>query len=51
MVTPPKTAWLLHKAWPGSQLDFVHDAGHAAGEPGTVDGLVRVTDAFAKRLS
>ena len=51
MVTPPRTAWELHKAWPGSQLDFVHDAGHAAGEPGTVDGLVRVTDAFAKRFT
>jgi proline iminopeptidase len=50
MVTPPKAAWALHKVWPGSQLSFVQDAGHAAGEPGTVDGLVRVTDAFAKRF-
>lgn len=50
MVTPPHTAWRLHKAWPGSRIDFVHDAGHAAGEPGTVDGLVRVTNAFARRF-
>lgn len=50
MVTPPATAWRLHNAWPGSTLNLVHDAGHAAGEPGTVDGLVRVTDAFARRL-
>ena len=51
MVTPPATAWALHKNWPGSRIDFVHDAGHAAGEPGTVDRLVRVTDAYAKRFS
>jgi proline iminopeptidase len=51
MVTPPRTAWALHRAWPGSRIDLVHDAGHAAGEPGTVDGLIRVTDAFAKRFS
>lgn len=50
MVTPPETAWKLHKAWANSSLNLVHDAGHAAGEPGTVDGLVRVTDAFARRL-
>ena len=50
MVTPPDTAWRLHQAWPGSSLNLVHDAGHAAGEPGTVDGLVRVTDAFARRF-
>ncbi len=51
MVTPPQTAWRLHRNWPGSRIEFVHDAGHAAGEPGTVDGLVRVTNAFAKRFS
>ena len=51
MVTPPATAWRLHRAWPNSSMNLVHDAGHAAGEPGTVDGLVRVTDAFARRFS
>lgn len=50
MVTPPATAWRLHRAWPNSALNLVHDAGHAAGEPGTVDGLVRATDAFARRF-
>jgi proline iminopeptidase len=50
MVTPPRTAWELAKAWPGVQLNFVPDAGHAAGEPGTVDGLVRATDMFARRF-
>lgn len=50
MVTPPRTAWELSKTWPGVQLNFVADAGHAAGEPGTVDGLVRATDMFARRF-
>lgn len=50
MVTPPDTAWKLHQVWPGSHLNMVHDAGHAAGEPGTIDGLIRATDAFARRF-
>ena len=45
--TPPTSAWELAKAWPDAQLHFVHDAGHSAGEPGIVDGLVRATDQFA----
>ena len=28
-------------------LRIVHDGGHAASEPGIVDGLVRATDEFA----
>lgn len=50
MVTPPRTAWELARAWPGVQLNLVADAGHAAGEPGIVDGLVRATDMFARQL-
>ncbi|PWE17061.1 prolyl aminopeptidase [Marinicauda salina] len=50
MVTPPRTAWALSKAWPGARLEIVPDAGHAAGEPGVIDALVRATDAFARRL-
>ena len=50
MVTPPRTAWELSRVWPGVQLNFVADAGHAAGEPGIVDGLVRATDMFARRF-
>lgn len=45
--TPPTSAWELHKAWPEAELWIVHDAGHSAGEPGIVDGLVRATDQFA----
>ena len=45
--TPPTSAWALKKAWPEAELWIVHDAGHAASEPGIVDGLVRATDQFA----
>ncbi len=47
--TPPATAWELHKAWPEAQLNIVPDGGHLFNEPGILDGLVRATDAFARR--
>lgn len=46
---PPTSAWALKQAWPEVDLRIVHDAGHAASEPGIVDGLVRATDEFARR--
>ncbi|MDN3645347.1 prolyl aminopeptidase [Pontixanthobacter aestiaquae] len=45
--TPPTSAWELKKSWPEVDLRIVHDAGHSAGEPGIIDGLVRATDEFA----
>ena len=45
--TPPTSAWALKKAWPDAELWIVHDAGHSAGEPGIIDGLVRATDKLA----
>ena len=45
--TPPTSAWELKKAWPQVDLRIVDDAGHSAGEPGIVDGLVRATDELA----
>ncbi|MEP3072529.1 prolyl aminopeptidase [Maricaulis sp.] len=50
MVTPPRSAWSLARAWPRARLQMIGDAGHAAGEPGVVDALVRATDAFADRM-
>jgi len=47
VVTPTKTAYELHKAWPGSVLRMVGDAGHAASELGIVDELVKATDRYA----
>ncbi len=49
VVTPMRTAWELHKAWPEATLEVVPDAGHAASEPGIIDALVRATDHFAAR--
>ncbi|ACU34855.1 prolyl aminopeptidase [Actinosynnema pretiosum subsp. pretiosum] len=46
MATPPVTAWELHKAWPGSELVMVGDAGHAFDEPGILKALVEATDRF-----
>jgi proline iminopeptidase len=43
--TPIQTAWALHRAWPEARFEIIGDAGHAATEPGTVDALVRATDA------
>ncbi len=50
VVTPPTTAWALHKAWPGSVLRIVEDAGHAFSEPGTLTCLVDATNRFAGQL-
>ncbi|MFD4369809.1 prolyl aminopeptidase [Rhodococcus sp. NPDC058521] len=46
VVCPATSAWELHKAWPGSELHIVDDAGHAALEPGIVHHLVTATDRF-----
>jgi proline iminopeptidase len=50
LVTPPRAAVRLARAWPGARLNIVENAGHAAVEPGLVDGLVRATDELALRL-
>ena len=47
VVTPPVTAYDLHRNWPGSELVFVEDAGHAFSEPGTLSALVAATNRFA----
>jgi proline iminopeptidase len=46
VVCPAASAWALHRAWPGSELLLVPDAGHSASEAGIVAGLVAATDAF-----
>ncbi|MCA0977472.1 prolyl aminopeptidase [Qipengyuania flava] len=47
--TPPTSAWALKKVWPEAELWIVQDAGHAASEPGIIDGLVRATDKLADK--
>ncbi len=44
VVCPMETAWALHRAWPEADFRVVPDAGHSAGEPGTVHELVAATD-------
>ncbi|MBE1876045.1 prolyl aminopeptidase [Myceligenerans pegani] len=48
-VCPPVTAWQLHRAWPGSELTVVPDAGHAFDEPGILHHLIEATDRFRRR--
>ena len=47
VVTPIKSAALLHQAWPDSELRVVADAGHAMTEPGIVHELIRATRKFS----
>jgi proline iminopeptidase len=48
VICPLHNAWRLHRAWPGSRLHIVADAGHSANEPGIARALVAATDAFAR---
>lgn len=50
MVCPLDNALALHQRWPGSELQIIRDAGHAASEPGIADALVRATEALARQL-
>ncbi|MGW5309789.1 prolyl aminopeptidase [Nocardia thailandica] len=50
VVCPAVSAWDLHRAWPGSILHLVPDAGHTALEPGIVHHLVEATDRFGKQV-
>ncbi len=46
---PLGSAWDIHRAWPGSELVVVNDAGHDSSAPGIEDAIVRTTDRFAAR--
>jgi hypothetical protein len=41
-------AWYLSRAWPGSELYVVDDAGHSAGDPGMTETAVAALDRFAR---
>ncbi|CEJ86918.1 Proline iminopeptidase [Hyphomicrobium sp. GJ21] len=47
VVTPIKSAVLLHQAWADSELRVATDAGHAMTEPGLVHELIRATRQFS----
>jgi proline iminopeptidase len=46
VVCPMESAWALHQRWPDADFRVVPDAGHAAGEPGTLHALIEATDRF-----
>ncbi len=46
VVTPPISAWQLHKAWPKSKLVVAPDAGHAVSEPSITTALLDATDHY-----
>ncbi|MCU7942420.1 MAG: prolyl aminopeptidase [Candidatus Thiodiazotropha sp. (ex Cardiolucina cf. quadrata)] len=50
LICPMASAWELHRAWPGSELEVIGDAGHSAAEPGIRSALIEATDKFAKEL-
>jgi len=50
MVCPVGQAFDLHRAWPGSRLKVIRDAGHASSEPGTLAALVQATDDLLSTL-
>jgi proline iminopeptidase len=49
LLCPPVTATELHRAWPGSRLILVEDAGHSATEPGIRSALVTAMDELGER--
>ena len=48
MIATPNSAYQLHKAWPGSILHMVSDAGHSPSERGTTSRLVQATEQFKR---
>lgn len=46
VICPPNSAFRLHQAWPGSVLNVIANAGHAALEPGIAMALVAATEQF-----
>jgi len=50
MICRLDNAQALHRAWPGSELHIIREAGHASSEPGIADALVHATRAMAYRF-
>lgn len=46
MIATPNSAFRLHKAWPGSVLKIINDAGHSPSEPGIISALIEATEQF-----
>jgi proline iminopeptidase len=39
LLCPPKNAYALHEAWPGSRLQIMENAGHCMSEPGVAPAM------------
>lgn len=51
VVCPPESAYLLHRAWPSSQLIVAGRSGHSALEPEITSHLVDATRRFSGKTS
>jgi len=49
VICPPVSAWRLHRAWAGSVMKMIPDAGHGAMETGITRALVTATEQFRKQ--
>jgi proline iminopeptidase len=45
--SPLDVPWQLSRAWPGSRLIVIDDAGHGAGQPGMREAVISAIDGFA----
>lgn len=50
MICPLENAYSLHRAWPGSQLQIIREAGHSTSEAAIVDALVQAGRDMAREL-
>ncbi len=49
VIAPPQAAYALHRAWPGSVLRIVPDAGHSPSEPGIRRELIQALERFKRQ--
>lgn len=47
IVTPARTAFDLHRAWPEAEFHVIDGAGHTYNEPGILNQLIVATDQYA----
>jgi proline iminopeptidase len=47
--SPLESAWALHRAWPGSELIVIDQAGHSAGHAAVRGALIAATSRLATR--
>jgi proline iminopeptidase len=48
VIAPPAAAYRVHRAWPGSVLHIVHDAGHSPSEPGIRKKVIQALEQFKR---